>query len=102
MYTRRPWIKLVSVLRSRSGSPWPRAFWRRDWRLAILFGALVIVTGPTVVTPLLRRVRVKRSVQTVHEADRVWFAIDGTRSEAAEQLLAERGWVADPTPDATP
>lgn len=29
-----------------------------DWRLAILFGTLVIVTGPTVVTPLLRRLRI--------------------------------------------
>ncbi len=27
-----------------------------DWPLAILFGTLVIVTGPTVITPLLRRI----------------------------------------------
>ncbi len=42
-----------------------------NWRLAVLFGALVIVTGPTVVTPLLRRLRVKRSVNTILEAEGV-------------------------------
>lgn len=29
-----------------------------DWSLALLFGALVLVTGPTAITPLLQRVRV--------------------------------------------
>jgi NhaP-type Na+/H+ or K+/H+ antiporter len=38
-------------------------------RPAILFGALVMVTGPTVVTPLLRRVRVKRHLATILEAE---------------------------------
>lgn len=42
-----------------------------DWRLSVLFGSLVIVTGPTVVTPLLRRVKVKTRVQTVLEAEGV-------------------------------
>ena len=28
-----------------------------DWHLAMLFGALVVVTGPTVITPILRTVR---------------------------------------------
>jgi NhaP-type Na+/H+ or K+/H+ antiporter len=40
-----------------------------DWRLSILFGTLVIVTGPTVVTPLLRRVKVLRRLETVLEAE---------------------------------
>jgi hypothetical protein len=39
-----------------------------DWRLAILFGAMVIVTGPTVINPLLRSLRVKPSLATVLEA----------------------------------
>ena len=39
-----------------------------DWRLAVAFGALVIVTGPTVITPLLRRIKVEHSVETVLEA----------------------------------
>jgi NhaP-type Na+/H+ or K+/H+ antiporter len=36
-----------------------------------MFGALVIVTGPTVITPLLRRIRVRRKVATVLEAEGV-------------------------------
>lgn len=35
------------------------------WMLAILFGAIVSVTGPTVINPLLDRVRVNRRVDTV-------------------------------------
>jgi NhaP-type Na+/H+ or K+/H+ antiporter len=35
------------------------------WRLAILFGAIVSVTGPTVINPLLERVRVQRRLDTV-------------------------------------
>ena len=42
-----------------------------DWRPAVLFGTLMIVTGPTVVTPLLRRIRVRRKVATVLEAEGV-------------------------------
>ncbi|HUP19621.1 MAG TPA: cation:proton antiporter [Gemmatimonadota bacterium] len=35
------------------------------WSVAFLFGAIVSVTGPTVIQPLLDRVRVKRRVDTV-------------------------------------
>ncbi len=42
-----------------------------DWRVCALFGTLVIVTGPTVVTPLLRRFRLNRAVSTVLEAEGV-------------------------------
>lgn len=42
-----------------------------DYRLSILFGTLVIVTGPTVVTPLLRRIGVKHKVATILEAEGV-------------------------------
>jgi NhaP-type Na+/H+ or K+/H+ antiporter len=44
-----------------------------DWRLSILFGSLVIVTGPTVVSPLLRRIRVRRNLQTILEAEGVFI-----------------------------
>lgn len=44
-----------------------------EWRLAILFGSLVIVTGPTVVSPLLRRIRVNRNLQTILEAEGVFI-----------------------------
>lgn len=42
-----------------------------NWNLAILFGVLVIVTGPTVVTPLLRRIKVNKNLETVLEAEGV-------------------------------
>ena len=42
-----------------------------DWTTSLLFGTLVIVTGPTVITPLLRRIRVKRSVETILESEGV-------------------------------
>ena len=42
-----------------------------DWRLAVSFGALVIVTGPTVINPLLRRIKVRHTVATVLEAEGV-------------------------------
>ncbi len=41
------------------------------WEIAVLFGTLVTVTGPTVITPLLRRIRVTRSVHTIAEAEGV-------------------------------
>ena len=42
-----------------------------DWPLAASFGSLVIVTGPTVITPLLRRIKVRHTVETVLEAEGV-------------------------------
>lgn len=42
-----------------------RAFVGFDWQLAALFGALVVVTGPTVIVPLLRSVRPRASIATV-------------------------------------
>jgi NhaP-type Na+/H+ or K+/H+ antiporter len=36
-----------------------------SWTVAILFGSLVIVTGPTVIGPLLRTIRVGRQVRTI-------------------------------------
>ena len=42
-----------------------------DWRVAVPFGALVIVTGPTVITPLLRRIRITRNLHTILEAEGV-------------------------------
>lgn len=41
------------------------------WTPALLFGTLVIVTGPTVVTPLLRRIRVQRKLETILETEGV-------------------------------
>jgi NhaP-type Na+/H+ or K+/H+ antiporter len=48
-----------------------KAFMGWSWQPAILFGTLVIVTGPTVVTPLLRRIRVRRNVEVILETEGV-------------------------------
>jgi NhaP-type Na+/H+ or K+/H+ antiporter len=42
-----------------------------SWPLSIMFGTLVIVTGPTVITPLLRRIKVNHNIQTILEAEGV-------------------------------
>ena len=49
------------------------AHWLMGWslELSILFGTLVVVTGPTVITPLLRRIKVRHNVETVLEAEGV-------------------------------
>lgn len=41
------------------------------WELAVLFGTLVIVTGPTVISPLVRRIKLNRNLQTILEAEGV-------------------------------
>ncbi|MFS8907366.1 cation:proton antiporter [Synechococcus sp. B60.1] len=41
------------------------------WPLAFLFGSLVVVTGPTVINPILKRVRVDSAVSTLLEGEGV-------------------------------
>lgn len=36
-----------------------------DWRISFLFSALIIVTGPTVITPILRNIPLKKDVAAV-------------------------------------
>jgi CPA1 family monovalent cation:H+ antiporter len=36
-----------------------------DWQLSFLFGALVVVTGPTVIVPMLRTVRVNKKISNI-------------------------------------
>ncbi|MGE5594850.1 MAG: cation:proton antiporter [Hyphomicrobiales bacterium] len=42
-----------------------------DWRVSFLFGALVSVTGPTVITPLLRSIRVNDRIKGILSAEAV-------------------------------
>lgn len=42
-----------------------------DWRLALLFGTLAVVTGPTVVAPLVRRIRLNKRLATILEGEGV-------------------------------
>ena len=41
------------------------------WPIAFLYAALVVVTGPTVITPLLKHVRVDRQVSVLLEGEGV-------------------------------
>jgi NhaP-type Na+/H+ or K+/H+ antiporter len=59
---------LVTVAGAAAAAHWVMHW---PWRSAVLFGTLVMVTGPTVINPLLRRLKVKRSVATVLEAEGV-------------------------------
>jgi NhaP-type Na+/H+ or K+/H+ antiporter len=64
-----------------------RAILGWDWRLSALFGTLVIVTGPTVITPLVRRIRLKTHVAAILEAEGVFIdAIGATIAVVALQV----------------
>jgi NhaP-type Na+/H+ or K+/H+ antiporter len=64
-----------------------------DLRVALLFGTLVVVTGPTVINPLLRRLRIEPRVGTVLEGEGILGdAIGATAAVVAlEAILAPRG-----------
>lgn len=64
-----------------------------EWQRSLLFGTLVIVTGPTVVTPLLRRLRVRKNVATVLEAEGVLIDAVGaiTAAVALELVISPSG-----------
>ncbi len=62
------WGALVTLL-GAAGLAGLLLGWR--WNLAILFGALVVVTGPTVIQPLLRTMRLRPRVKTILEAEGV-------------------------------
>ncbi len=42
-----------------------------SWQMALLFGAIIAATGPTVITPLMKQVKVRRRVSTLLEAEGV-------------------------------
>ena len=64
-----------------------RAILGWDWRLSALFGTLVIVTGPTVITPLVRRIRLKPHIGTILEAEGIFIdAIGATIAVVALQV----------------
>jgi NhaP-type Na+/H+ or K+/H+ antiporter len=64
-------VTLGALVTLVGGAVTARLVLRWDWTPSLLFGALVIVTGPTVITPLLRRIRVNPKVATVLEAEGV-------------------------------
>tara|TARA_R110002096_G_scaffold435826_2_gene663585 strand:- start:120524 stop:122329 length:1806 start_codon:yes stop_codon:yes gene_type:complete len=54
------------ALAARLAMGWP-------WDISFLFGTLVIVTGPTVITPLLHRFHIKKDTAIVLEAEGIFI-----------------------------
>ncbi len=67
--TIRQLISLGALITALGGTFTAKIFLHWEWSTSILFGILVIVTGPTVITPLLRRIKLRPSVATVLEAE---------------------------------
>lgn len=59
---------LITLLGGGMAAHWLAEF---PWSIAFLYAALVVVTGPTVITPLLKHIRVDRQVSTLLEAEGV-------------------------------
>lgn len=62
------WGALVTLL---GGGAAARYWLGWSWPMALLFGSLVVVTGPTVVSPLVRHLRLHTRPQTILEAEGV-------------------------------
>jgi NhaP-type Na+/H+ or K+/H+ antiporter len=67
----RQLVTLGAVVTALGGTLAARLLLQWPWAMSILFGTLVIVTGPTVVTPLLRRLHLESKVATILEAEGV-------------------------------
>lgn len=67
----RQLVTLGAVVTALGGALAARLILQWSWAMSILFGTLVIVTGPTVVTPLLRRLHLESKVATILEAEGV-------------------------------
>jgi NhaP-type Na+/H+ or K+/H+ antiporter len=62
------WGALVTLI---GGGVAARYWLGWSWPMALLFGSLVVVTGPTVVSPLVRHLRLHTRPQTILEAEGV-------------------------------
>jgi NhaP-type Na+/H+ or K+/H+ antiporter len=67
----RQLVTLGALVTAAGGALAARLILGWEWVTASLFGTLVMVTGPTVITPLLRRIKVQPRVATVLEAEGV-------------------------------
>jgi NhaP-type Na+/H+ or K+/H+ antiporter len=66
-------ITVGALLTLAGGAIAARVWLAWPWPLAALFGSLVVVTGPTVVGPLVRSLRLRPRLQTVLEAEGVFI-----------------------------
>jgi NhaP-type Na+/H+ or K+/H+ antiporter len=78
-------LTLGALVTAAGGALTARWLMGWEWQTAFLFGTLVIVTGPTVITPLLRRIKLRHRVATVLEAEGV--LIDAIGAVAAVMVL---------------
>ncbi len=67
----RKLITLGAVITLVGGSFTAHFVAQLPWSLSVLYASLVVVTGPTVITPLLRQVQVDRRVSTILESEGV-------------------------------
>ncbi|MCA8915308.1 MAG: sodium:proton antiporter [Planctomycetes bacterium] len=82
--TGKPVRRLISIgALIAAGGAAAVAYFIMHWRIEIaaLFGALLIVTGPTVIAPLLRRIKAEKTVATV-------LAAEGVLGDAVGAVLA--------------
>lgn len=100
--TIRRLITVGAVITAVGGALASRFLMGWPWELAVPFGTLVVVTGPTVINPILRRIRVRPNVSTILEGEGVLIDALGavaavvalevvlatTAAEAATGLLA--------------
>lgn len=69
--TIRRLVTVGALITAAGGTLAAKLFMGWEWRVAVIFGTLVIVTGPTVIAPLVRRIRVKPKLQTILEGEGV-------------------------------
>lgn len=93
MRERRPIRQLITigaVVSALAGAVLAASILGWGWQLSLLFGTLVIVTGPTVVTPLLRRLQIKKPASTVLEAEGVLIdAIGAVTAAVALEIVLQ-------------
>jgi NhaP-type Na+/H+ or K+/H+ antiporter len=77
-----------AVVTAVGGALVARACMGWEWSLAIVFGTLVIVTGPTVIRPLLRHVALRLRLATVLEAEGIFIDPVGAIAAAVTLELA--------------
>jgi len=86
-------VTIGALVTAIGGALAAKAFMGWGWQLSILFGTLVIVTGPTVITPLLRRIKVNHNIEVILEAEGIFIdAVGATIAVVAlEVVLAPQG-----------
>lgn len=68
-----PLITVGALITMFGGAIFAKALLPITWQTALLFGSLVIVTGPTVIHPLLRRISVRPNIKHILEYEGVFI-----------------------------